>query len=68
MADKIKKVITAFVIAAFITGILPPGITMPVKASAAVPSVQASAYVLMDANSGDVIYKKGMNKKIYPAS
>lgn len=68
MADKIKKIIATVIITAVITGILPSGITKPVKASAAVPSVQASAYVLMDANSGDVIYKKGMNKKIYPAS
>lgn len=68
MTDKIKKIITAFIITAVITGILPAGITNPAKANAAVPSVQASAYVLMDANSGGVIYKKGMNKKIYPAS
>lgn len=69
MADKIKKLITTVLIAAFISGALPGSIMQQaVTVKAAVPSVQASAYVVMDANSGDVIYKKGMNKKIYPAS
>lgn len=69
MADKIKKLITILIIAAFISGTVPESILpQAATADAAVPSVQATAYVVMDANSGDVIYKKGMNKKIYPAS
>ncbi len=69
MADKIKKLITVLLIAAFISGAVPESILpQAATAGAAVPSVQATAYVVMDANSGDVIYKKGMNKRIYPAS
>lgn len=66
---KIKKLVTVLLIAAFISGLVPGSIFNQVPtASAAVPSVQAKAYVVMDANSGGVIYKKSMNKKIYPAS
>lgn len=66
---KIEKLIAVLVIATFITGLLPGSISNQVpSAKAAVPSVQAKAYVVMDANSGKVIYKKSMNKKIYPAS
>lgn len=69
MWDKFKKLTVLMLIAAFISGAVPESILpQAVYASAAVPEVQASAYVVMDANSGDVIYKKGMNKKIYPAS
>lgn len=60
--EKLKKFISIILTAAFIT-VSAPGI-----ASAAVPDVQAKAYVVMDANSGEVLYKKNMNKTIYPAS
>ena len=66
---KIKKLVTVLLIAAFISGLVPASIfNQAPTASAAVPSVQAKAYVVMDANSGGVIYKKSMNKRIYPAS
>ena len=66
---KIKKLVTVLLIAAFISGLVPGSIfNQAPTASAAVPSVQAKAYVVMDANSGGVIYKKSMNKRIYPAS
>lgn len=69
MRRKIKKLVIVLLIAAFISGLVPGSIFNQVPtASAAVPSVQAKAYVVMDANSGGVIYKKSMNKKIYPAS
>lgn len=69
MRRKIKKLLIVLLIAAFISGLVPGSIFNQVPtASAAVPSVQAKAYVVMDANSGGVIYKKSMNKKIYPAS
>ncbi len=35
---------------------------------AAKPSVNAKSYVVMDASSADILYKKNANKKIYPAS
>ena len=35
---------------------------------AAKPSVNAKSYVVMDAGSADILYKKNANKKIYPAS
>lgn len=67
--NKIKKFMAIVLITAFISGLVPCGIfNQAPAASAAVPSVQAKAYVVMDANSGEVIYKKSMNKKIYPAS
>ncbi len=69
MRRKIKKLVIVLLIAGFISGLVPGSIFNKVPtASAAVPSVQAKAYVVMDANSGRVIYKKSMNKKIYPAS
>lgn len=69
MWDKFKKLTVVVLIVSFISGTVPEGILPQVAyASAAVPKVQASAYVVMDANSGDVIYKNSMNKKIYPAS
>lgn len=69
MRRKIKKLVIVLLIAGFISGLVPGSIFNQVPtASAAVPSVQAKAYVVMDANSGGVIYKKSMNKKIYPAS
>ena len=69
MRRKIKKLVIVLLIAAFISGLVSGSIFNQVPtASAAVPSVQAKAYVVMDANSGGVIYKKSMNKKIYPAS
>lgn len=69
MWDKFKKLTVVMLIAAFISGTVPESILpQAAYASAAVPQVQASAYVVMDANSGDVLYKKSMNKKIYPAS
>jgi len=67
---KLKKIIVTVLIAAFITAGIPGSIFLqePAVASAAVPSVQAKAYVVMDANSGNILYKKDMDKKIYPAS
>lgn len=59
--SKLKRLISVVLIAAFISSSAP-------TASAAAPSVQAKAYVVMDANSGAVLYKKNMNKTIYPAS
>ncbi len=59
---KLKTIISLILVSAFISS------SIPEVASAAVPSVQATAYVVMDANSGEVLYKKSMNKTIYPAS
>lgn len=36
--------------------------------AASVPEVSAHAYVVMDGATGDVLYQKNQNKKIYPAS
>lgn len=68
--SKLKKLISMVLIAAFMTATVPTGALLqePAYAKAAAPSVQAKAYVVMDANSGIVLYKKNMNKTIYPAS
>lgn len=42
--------------------------TYKVEATTGEPSVLAHAYVVMDANSGSIIYSQDGNKKIYPAS
>ena len=36
--------------------------------AASLPSVSAHAYVIMDSNSGEILYSKDAYKKIYPAS
>lgn len=68
--SKLKKLISTVLIVAFIVASVQTGVLLqePAYAKAAAPSVQAKAYVVMDANSGIVLYKKNMNKTIYPAS
>lgn len=69
LKDKLRNVLTAIITAAVITGPMQAGIwNGAIYASAAAPSVKAKSYVVMDAASGDVLYKKYMNKKLYPAS
>lgn len=41
---------------------------LPAKAQAAGPKVQAHAYYMIDAGTGEKILSKNANKKIYPAS
>lgn len=48
--------------------LLPTVYTYKVEATSEEPSVLAHAYVVMDANSGSIIYSQDGNKKIYPAS
>lgn len=59
---QLRTIVSLILVSAFIAGSIPEAV------SAAVPSVQAKAYVVMDANSGEVLYNKNMNKTIYPAS
>lgn len=60
------KIITYLIIAAMLIGVIP---AEPAKVSAAKrPSVQASAYVVIDASTGKTIYSKKAGKRIYPAS
>lgn len=67
---RLKKIISVILIATFISVSIPESLFLQetVTASAATPTVQAKAYVVMDANSGKIFYKKNMNKRIYPAS
>lgn len=39
-----------------------------VEAAKSMPTVSSHAYVIMDANSGDILYSLDADKKIYPAS
>ena len=59
------KRILAIYLAVVIAFSLPVNVSV---SNAAKPSVNAKSYVVMDAGSATVLYKKNANKKIYPAS
>ena len=63
---KIKKIISLFLalIMLMSSGVFIGG----VDAATAKPKVSAHAYVVIDANSGEVIISQNRNKRIYPAS
>lgn len=63
---KLKSYISLLIICTLICSLLPS--TKVSAASNTIPTVSSYAYILMDANSGEIILDHNPNKKIYPAS
>jgi D-alanyl-D-alanine carboxypeptidase len=65
MNTKLVKKISLILIFTLLSTVIPWN---TVKAESQVPEVSAHAYVVMDANSGEVLYSEHETNKIYPAS
>lgn len=64
--ERYKRVMCCILAAVMIAGIVPQGVSEAQEDKR--PSVQASAYVVTDAKSGETLFRKKADKKIYPAS
>lgn len=62
MYGKIKKLICCLIVLFSITAMI------PLQASAMPDPITGGAYVLMDAETGQVLVEKNMDQKLYPAS
>lgn len=62
MYNRIKKFICCFIVLFTITAMI------PIQSSAAPANITGGAYVLIDAETGQVLVEKNMDQKLYPAS
>lgn len=60
-----KRKIVGIILVALCLSLLPGGNSQAKKAGV---SIAAKAYVVMDANTGEILYNKNATKKLYPAS